>query len=134
MLNVQTIAGDILGLQGELLLRNDLFERLGNTKTTLSLREQLQHIRTTFADHKIPPKRIAPHPRLAPISAIHFDHYNSCVINFDAPDVDDDLEAVDKNQTRIAPISFPLSLGTCLNFMQDHAGNIYAFFGRTRIL
>ena len=77
-------------------------------------------------DGELIPQRslMARHPRLAPLPAIHFDHYNSSVTDFPTPDVTDDLTLTRKNRGRSSR-----NLGLCLNFMVDPAGNLLGFCG-----
>lgn len=76
-----------------------------------------------MSQHAVPvlsPKQIPTHPRLAPIPAIHFDHYNSSVTDCPGPYQD---------RERMHYVRNGVLLGTCLNFMQDHQGETYAFCG-----
>ncbi len=118
-LSTRQIASVYLDVRSPFRFREALFEPAGNP----SLRDKLETIRSRNSGFALPPKLIPEHPRLAPLPAIHFDHYNSSVTNLHAPGIEDRLD-VDLHKERLATI-----LGTCLNFMVDSKGGIYGFCG-----
>ncbi|MDQ3287304.1 MAG: hypothetical protein M3Q42_03405 [Pseudomonadota bacterium] len=73
----------------------------------------------------LPPKSGAmrPHPRLAPLPAIHLDHYNSAVSDYPTPTATDELTLKTVRNRRAGRI------GLCLNFMVDPNGNLLGFCG-----
>lgn len=119
-LSVREIASNCLGLESAIKLRRDLFGRLGDFSGELKLRRQLKEIRRHHCDFALPPKYILPHPRLAPLPAIHFDHYNSSVT---------DLAGPTPGEVDAKLISHGRVLGICLNFLLDDHGNLYGFSG-----
>ena len=71
-------------------------------------------------------KRIERHPHLAPLPGIHFDHYNSAVIDYPTPAASDELEVTTRTPySRLSGVQ----LGTCLNFMVDKENRLYGFCG-----
>ncbi len=120
-ISFKQIAVEQLGLHYHINGRHEFFERFNQQGSGLSFREQLRTIKASFKDFVLPPKRIPEHPRLAPLSAIHFDHYNSSVTNYKAPALGDQLNK--------QLIKHGLILGTCLNFLSDQDGNLYGFCG-----
>lgn len=120
-MSFKQIAVEQLGLHYPIDGRHEFFERFNRQGSILSFRNQLSMIVVKFKDFVLPPKRIPEHPRLAPLSAIHFDHYNSSVTNYKAPALGDRLNS--------QLIQHGLILGTCLNFLSDQAGNLYGFCG-----
>ena len=82
---------------------------------------------TKPAPAKAPGTKALPvHPYLAPLPSIHLDAYNSSVMDYPTPTASDELDKITRT-----PYSDRerLELGTCLNFMQDKAGNVYGFCG-----
>lgn len=121
MLSVRQIASTCLGLRTSFRLRKDLFGRLGEFSQAVYLRRQLGDIRRHHCHFALPPKYIPPHPRLSPLPAIHFDHFNSSVTDMAAP-------TPGTVTAKLIQHGFPL--GMCLNFLQDHDGNLYGFCGK----
>lgn len=119
-LSTRTVARACLGLRREIRLGRDLFGRLGELPGERALRGQLENIRDNHCHFALPPKYVPPHPRLSPLAAIHFDHYNSSVTDLPAP-VDAETDASLARQGVI--------LGISLNFLQDADGDIYGFGG-----
>ena len=101
-------------------VRQNILEKIAYPPYREGLRQHLPRIVRYYLNFSLPPKIIETHPRLSPIPAIHFDQYNSCITNLDAPDAPG-VEATLIKHGKI--------LGTCLNFLQDNAGSIYGFCG-----
>lgn len=113
-----------LGIQGSISLRSVVHNSVGLVSPEFSLRAIFQQIQRKYGHFALPPKVIPAHPRLAPIPAIHFDHYNSSVTNLPAPGLNDKLRTTLKRHGLI--------LGTCLNFLADRDGYIYGFCGNLK--
>lgn len=92
--------------------------------TSKALRVSASAVRSESAQAQR--KRIERHPHLAPLPGIHFDHYNSAVIDYPTPGASDQLEV--ETLTPYSRLS-GLQLGTCLNFMVDKRGRLYGFCG-----
>lgn len=117
--SVRAIASDCLSLDSPVAVRKDLFWRLGEFSDGRSLRDQMTEIPERHCDFALPPKYVPHHPRLAPIPAIHFDHYNSSVT---------DLAGLESGRVE-ARLERDGLLGMCLNFLLDEDGTLYAFCG-----
>lgn len=71
---------------------------------------------------------VGKHPRLSPLPAIHFDHYNTSVTDLEAPSSDAELRL--QNKYRGERLGRYIGrLGLCLNFMVDPNGHLLGFCG-----